>query len=112
MANASTSTMSEVESTLQRIHKHPGVLGIIIAQNEGKGTRWIPTDEENPVIKQREAYSTYCSAVAQQARSAVRDLDPLDDLKFMRIRTKKVEIMIAPEKEYTIICIQDPTQAK
>ena len=31
-----------------------------------------------------------------------------DDLKFLRIRSKKHEIMIAPDKEYLLIVVQDP----
>jgi len=31
-----------------------------------------------------------------------------DDLKFLRIRSKKHEIMIAPDKDYTLLVIQKP----
>lgn len=33
-----------------------------------------------------------------RARSIVRDIDPQNDLTFLRIRSKKNEIMIAPGK--------------
>ena len=36
----------------------------------------------------------------QKARSVVRDLDPTNDLTFIRIRTKKNENLVAPDKEY------------
>ncbi|KAF5396018.1 hypothetical protein PHET_10882 [Paragonimus heterotremus] len=41
----------------------------------------------------------YCGLIQQltaKARSAVRDLDPSNDLTFLRIRSKKNEIMVAP----------------
>ncbi len=41
----------------------------------------------------------YCAIVHQltaKCRSSVRDIDPTNDLTFLRIRTKKHEIMIAP----------------
>jgi len=38
----------------------------------------------------------------------VRTLDPQDDLTFLRVRSKKHEIMVAPDKEYVLIVIQDP----
>ena len=41
-------------------------------------------------------YASIFHQLLQKARSAVRDLDPQNDLTFMRIRTKKNEIMIAP----------------
>ena len=31
-----------------------------------------------------------------EARSCVRDLDPQNDLTFLRLRTKKQEILMAP----------------
>jgi dynein light chain roadblock-type len=38
----------------------------------------------------------------------VRDIDPTNDLTFLRIRSKKHEIMVTPEKEYMLIVIQNP----
>lgn len=48
------------------------------------------------------------SQLASKARSVVRTLDPTDDLTFLRVRSKKEEIMIAPDKDYLLIVIQDP----
>ena len=36
--------------------------------------------------------------LADKAKSCVRDLDPQNDLTFLRIRTKKQEILVAPGK--------------
>ncbi|XP_048818878.1 uncharacterized protein LOC125701229 isoform X2 [Lagopus muta] len=44
------------------------------------------------------------------ARSIVRDIDPQNDLTFLRIRSKKNEIMIAPEKDYFLIVIQNTNE--
>ena len=41
-------------------------------------------------------YAANVSALAAKARSVIRDLDPQNDLTFLRIRSKKHEIMIAP----------------
>ena len=38
-----------------------------------------------------------------KARSSVRDIDPQNDLTFVRIRTKKHEIMIAPGNKYSMV---------
>jgi dynein light chain roadblock-type len=32
-----------------------------------------------------------------------------DDLVFLRVRTKKHEVMVAPDKDYLLIVVQDPT---
>ena len=45
---------------------------------------------------------------ARTQRSAIRDIDPQNDLTFLRIRSKKHEIMVAPDKEYLLIVIQNP----
>ncbi|NXD76060.1 DLRB2 protein, partial [Halcyon senegalensis] len=46
-----------------------------------------------------------------KARSMVQDIDPQnDDLTFLRIRSKKHEIMVAPDKDYLLIIIQNPCE--
>ena len=46
--------------------------------------------------------------LSHKARSVVRDLDPQNDLTFLRVRTKKHELMIAPEKEFMLVVVQNP----
>lgn len=41
-------------------------------------------------------YAGLISQLSDKARSVVRDLDPSNDLTFLRIRSKKHEIMVAP----------------
>jgi len=41
-------------------------------------------------------YSGLIHQLAAKAKSTVRDLDPQNDLTFLRIRSKKHEIMVAP----------------
>lgn len=43
-------------------------------------------------------YAGLIQQLADKARSVVRDLDPSNDLMFLRMRTKKHEIMVAPGK--------------
>jgi dynein light chain roadblock-type len=38
----------------------------------------------------------------------VRDLDPTNDLAFLRIKSKLNEILIAPDKDFLLIVIQGP----
>ena len=38
----------------------------------------------------------------------IRDLDPTNDLTFLRIKTKQEEIMVTPDKDYMLIAIQGP----
>ena len=43
--------------------------------------------------------------LAIKARSMVRDLDPTNDLAFLRIKSKQNEILIAPDKDFLLIVI-------
>lgn len=93
--------MSEIEETFQRISQRPNVTGIIVVNNEGTPIR--STIEDTAVQNQ---YAHLITALAAKARHCVRDLDPTNDLSFLRIRSKKNEIMVAPEKDFVLIVIQ------
>ncbi len=56
-------------------------------------------------------YAALITQLAAKARSCVRDLDPQNDLTFLRIRTRKHEIMVAPDKDYILIVVQNPAEA-
>ncbi|KAK3526133.1 hypothetical protein QTP70_016128 [Hemibagrus guttatus] len=55
-------------------------------------------------------YAGLLHQLAMKARSTVRDIDPQNDLTFLRIRSKKHEIMVAPDKDYLLIVIQNPSE--
>ncbi|KAF4798880.1 Dynein light chain roadblock-type 1 [Turdus rufiventris] len=55
-------------------------------------------------------YAGLMHSFIMKARSTVRDIDPQNDLTFLRIRSKKNEIMVAPDKDYFLIVIQNPTE--
>eukprot|EP00616_Rhizochromulina_sp_CCMP1243_P002577 CAMPEP_0118974386 /NCGR_PEP_ID=MMETSP1173-20130426/11222_1 /TAXON_ID=1034831 /ORGANISM="Rhizochromulina marina cf, Strain CCMP1243" /LENGTH=98 /DNA_ID=CAMNT_0006924105 /DNA_START=17 /DNA_END=313 /DNA_ORIENTATION=+ len=92
----------EVEETMKRIQSHRGVKGVVICNSEGVPIRsnLEPEDEQN--------YSALVSQLAIKASSVVRTLDETDDLAFLRIRSKKHEVMVAPDKEFLLIVIQNP----
>ncbi|XP_067905194.1 dynein light chain roadblock-type 2 [Heterodontus francisci] len=97
-------TMSEVEETLKRIQSHKGVIGTIVVNSEGIPIR---TTLDNSTTVQ---YAGLFHQLAMKARSTVRDIDPQNDLTFLRVRSKKHEIMVAPDKEYLLIVIQNPSE--
>ncbi|CAG9829065.1 unnamed protein product [Diabrotica balteata] len=93
----------EVEETMKRIQSHKGIVGTIVVNSEGVP---IKTTLDNTTTVQ---YAGLISSLADKARSVVRDLDPSNDLTFLRIRSKKHEIMVAPDKEFILIVVQNPT---
>ncbi|XP_030831572.1 dynein light chain roadblock-type 2 [Strongylocentrotus purpuratus] len=97
--------MAEVEDAIKKISAHNGVCGIMIMNNDGIPIR---STIDNAITIQ------YCALLLDllgKARRCVRDVDPQNDLSFLRLRTKKHEIMIAPDKEYMLIVIQNPSEA-
>ena len=50
--------------------------------------------------------------LASKARSVIRTLDPQNDITFLRVRSKKHEIMVAPDKDYLLFVIQNPNSSE
>jgi len=100
-------TRMQVEETLDRIQTHKGVIGLVIVNEDGIPIR---STLDNPTTLQ---YVAMCNTLCGIARGIVRDTDPRNDLKILRVRTKKNEIIMAPEEGKYLIVIQtagDQTQ--
>ncbi len=93
--------MNEIEDTFTRISNRNNVAGIIVVNSDGMPIR--STIDDTNVQNQ---YAHLITALAAKARHCVRDLDPTNDLTFLRIRSKKNEIMVAPDKDFILIVIQ------
>jgi dynein light chain roadblock-type len=96
-----------VEETFKRLQSHKGVLGVVVINMDGIA---IKSTFDNDLTVQ---YAALVSHFTGKSRSAVKKLDPENELKFIRIRSKKHEIMIAPEFErnceYYLVVVQDPS---
>ncbi|XP_061567387.1 dynein light chain roadblock-type 1-like [Cololabis saira] len=91
---------SEVEVTLQRIQSQEGVEGVIVFSKDGIPIR---STLDNPSTVE---YVGLVEQLVITAKKTVLELDPTSDLTFLRLRTKKNEIMVAPDKDYIMIVIQ------
>lgn len=58
--------------------------------------------------KEGDDIAKYIPLLAKKAKSMIRDLDPTNDLTFLRIKTRNDEIMVAPDKDYMLIVVQGP----
>ncbi|KAM9800591.1 dynein light chain roadblock-type 1 [Syngnathus typhle] len=101
--SSKTLEMAEVEETLKRILGQKGVQGLIIVNSDGIPIR--STLDNTSTVH----YAGLIHQLVLKARSTIRDIDPLNDLTFLRLRSKKNEIMIAPDKDYFMIVIQNPS---
>jgi len=96
--------MSEVEETIKRIQSQKGVIGVLVMDTEGRPIRSTLSHEMT------NQYAGLLQQLADKARSVVRELDGGNDLTFLRIRSKKHEIMIAPDKDYYLAVVQNPSE--
>ncbi|KAG8200471.1 hypothetical protein JTE90_000551 [Oedothorax gibbosus] len=95
---------TEIDETFKRIQSHKGVMGIIVLNTDG-----IPiktTMDNNSTIE----YAGLITHLLDKARQTVKELDNTNELTFLRVRSKKNEILIAPDKEYMMIVVQNPNE--
>lgn len=95
--------MSEVEETLNRMQTHKNVQGIVVVNAEGSVIR---TTYQNEKKEEGNNLARLIPKLVHNARSTVRDLDTQNELKFIRLKTIKNEILIAPDNEFILIVVQ------
>ena len=78
--------MAEVDQRIMRIKNHKGVRGILIVDENGKFVRNQMGGSDDTAPKQ---YAQKVTELAKKARSVVRDIDPMNDLTFFRVRSKR-----------------------
>lgn len=69
-----------------------GVVGVIIAGTDGQVHKSTLTEQ------QTQEYARRIPVLAALASNNVRDLDPQDELQFLRVRSAKHEILVAPSE--------------
>uniref|UniRef100_A0A0B6YW15 Roadblock/LAMTOR2 domain-containing protein n=1 Tax=Arion vulgaris TaxID=1028688 RepID=A0A0B6YW15_9EUPU len=95
----------DIESIINRITSHQGVKALIIMNKEGL---LLKTNMEmNPTTEQ---LITNIHDLTISARRLVRDVDPHDDLMFLRTKSNTDEILISPDVSFTVVVIQEVTE--
>jgi dynein light chain roadblock-type len=93
---------NEADDTFKRLIAYPGVYGVIIMNSDG-----IPIRSSlNPQLT-----ITYVSLIhgfSSKARTVIKEMDNQNEVTFIRLRSNKDEVLIAPDKEFTMIVIQKP----
>jgi len=54
-------------------------------------------------------YARVVGRVVRVVREGLGEVTEGDDLKFMRVRTKRHELMITPDERYVLVVLQDPS---
>eukprot|EP00754_Rhynchopus_humris_P003422 Rhum_TRINITY_DN11793_c0_g1::Rhum_TRINITY_DN11793_c0_g1_i1::g.46913::m.46913/K10419/DYNLRB, DNCL2; dynein light chain roadblock-type len=102
-----------VEGRINVLKEMKGVRGVLLLNCEGLPLRWCFDDSE-----QHNAY-TYLGVVnqlVQRVQAVLASLDKIEpkkwgteenELKCLRLRSKKNEVIITPSSDYTLVVIQD-----
>jgi dynein light chain roadblock-type len=94
--------MSEVEETIERIRVQDGVENYVICNRQGQVLR----RRQDMTQDDAEKFATSMMALTMQARGVVRDMDPKNELMYMRVRARKHEIMVAFDTQFIVIVTQ------
>merc|ERR1712156_1036762 len=92
---------TEVEETLKRLVGHKGVIGTVVVNKEGvtiKSTLDPTTSSQ---------YSNILGSLINQAIAMFKEMDPSNDVTFMRVRTKKCQFMVVPDNDFLFIVVQN-----
>ncbi|CAG8464846.1 27168_t:CDS:2 [Gigaspora margarita] len=100
---------TEVEDTIKRLSANKYVQAVLIVNKEGQT---IKSTLDESLSKK---YSDLITKLVDQTIHVIREMDDeenkTNDLSFLRVRTKKHEILVAPDTDYLLIVIQDPEKS-
>jgi len=129
---------SEVQETVSRLVAHKGVLSVLILNQAGDivtqtgngcvgnpkllkttlqaAARYIqsfPTSENDPTTTTTPIDDDGEQAGTEEDSPSPKDgtVGPFDKLSFVRIRSNREEILVAPKNQYVLVVIQDPALA-
>jgi len=80
-----------------------GVMGIIIVDSTGVAIKTTMSQEDTI------EYGSLISQFTTKAQQTIRTLHSDEEITFIRIRSKKHEIMIAPDRDFSLIVLQNPS---
>ena len=92
----------KVEETLNRINTHQGVLGVIIVNRKGVSIRSTMKPEDTII------YGSLITQFKDKADQVIKHLHNDEEIFFIKIRSQMYEIMIAPDREFSMIVLQEP----
>ena len=94
--------VNEAEETFKRLIALPGVQGIMVMNSEGIPIRTtLPQNNTALVVG-------LLHGLLLKTKAAIKELDHQNELSFIRLRSHKDEILVAPDREFTMIVIQQP----
>ena len=96
--------MAEIDEALKRLTSHKGIVAAVIVNSDGIPIRTIPAAMET---KEATVYPGVLMPVIYKAKQMIKALDPSNDFASMRLRSNKTELLVYPEREYTLFVVQN-----
>ena len=56
-------------------------------------------------------YSGLISYFAERAKAMVMSMDPTNELLYLRVTSRRHEILVAPDDDFVLIVMQNPTDS-
>ncbi|KAJ8585132.1 hypothetical protein M405DRAFT_745771 [Rhizopogon salebrosus TDB-379] len=102
---------AELEQTLALLSSHRSVLGYLLLSRGDQ----VSIIRHSGVVFEGEQGRKYASVIGKMVESVQAGLEEVsgsendgDQIRFMRIRTKRHEIMISPDERYLLAILHDP----
>ena len=86
---------------LQRIESNKSVIGTLVLDSNKK----IIHSAFKGIDPTK--YAENLPVLIDRAASLIKDIDPTNELTFLRIRTEKIELLISPDEDFTLIIVQN-----
>jgi dynein light chain roadblock-type len=105
----------EVQATVSRLAAHKGVTAVLILNSAGDILTQTGGGDVsgNPKLlsKMLHAAAQYVHSIPNEDDDDAAKEPSTEDISFVRIRTQREEILVAPKNQYVLVVLQDPTLA-
>lgn len=95
--------MAEIEEILSRFKGHEQVQGYVIINQKGDIIRTTYMDSS---AEEGNKLASIIPELVFKTRAACQFLGKDNNLQFMRVKTSKYELLIAPDSEFILIVVQ------
>ncbi|KAJ2490706.1 hypothetical protein IWW37_002908 [Coemansia sp. RSA 2050] len=92
----------DIDETINRLRSKKGVESVTVLTKDGRVIRTTTSPEHS------EVQGKLLSRLIRDTAEIVQELESKDELSFMRIRTKRHEIMLALDHNYLLVIVQSP----
>lgn len=92
----------EIEERLKKFLSYPGVKATIVINHEGIPIKTSLSDNALAV-----QYAALVTRLTEKIRAVIKEMEASNEFRWIRIRTTKEEIVVAPEKEFIVVMVQE-----